>query len=109
MTSQAEVAQIFERMTERMDPKKLEGMNATIQFDLSGDTGGLYWLRLADNTATTGTGAIEGAKMTLKATAEDFFNMMNGGINPMQAFMTGKVKIQGDTSLALKLMPLING
>jgi putative sterol carrier protein len=34
---------------------------------------------------------------------------MTGGLNPMQAFMTGKIKIQGDTSLALKLMPLING
>lgn len=109
MASQQEIAAIFERMLQRMEPQKIEGMNAVIVFDLSGDNGGQYWLKLADGAASTGTGAVEGAKMTLKATADDFYTMMNGGLNPMQAFMTGKVKIQGDTSLALKLMPMING
>jgi putative sterol carrier protein len=47
--------------------------------------------------------------MTLKASADDFYGMMVGSLNPMQAFMTGKIKILGDTNLALKLMPLING
>lgn len=109
MASQQEVAEIFQKMVQRMEPQKIEGMNAVIQFDLSGDNGGQYWLKLAEGAATTGTGLVDGAKMTLKASADDFYTMMNGGLNPMQAFMTGKVKIQGDTSLALKLMPLING
>lgn len=109
MASQQELAGIFDQMVQRIDPKKIEGMNATIQFDLSGDNGGQYWLKLADGAATAGSGTVDGAKMTLKASADDFISMMNGGINPMQAFMSGKVKIQGDTTLALKLMPLING
>jgi putative sterol carrier protein len=109
MASREEVASIFPTMVERFDPKKADGINATIQFDLTGDNGGLYWLRIADNQAETGEGAIENSKMTLRASADDFHTMMTGGLNPMQAFMTGKIKIQGDTSLALKLMPLING
>jgi len=44
-----------------------------------------------------------------KATADDFHNIISGKMNPMQAFMTGKIKVQGDTSLAMKLMPMING
>lgn len=108
MASREEVAQVFPTIVERFDPKKAAGLNVAIQFDLSGDNGGLYWLLIENDKAETGEGKLENAKMTLKASGDDFYNMLKGTINPMQAFMTGKIKIQGDTSLALKLMPLIN-
>jgi len=95
-------------MLERIDAKKTEGINATIQFDLSGENGGMWWLKIADDGADVGEGAVD-SKMTLKATADDFMSMMSGGLNPMQAFMMGRIKVVGDTGLALKLMPLING
>jgi len=104
-----EVAKIFPAMAERLDPSKAQGINSTIQFDLSGDNGGMWWLKIADSGAEIGEGAADGAKMTLKASAEDFVSMMTGGLNPMNAFMMGRIKIVGDTGLALKLMPLING
>lgn len=109
MATREEVAGVFPKMVERFDPQKAEGINATIQFDLTGENGGNYWLRIVEGQAQTGEGAAENPRMTLKASADDFYSMLNGGINPMQAFMTGKIKIQGDTGLALKLMPLING
>jgi putative sterol carrier protein len=109
MASREEVAGIFSTMVQRFDAKKAEGVNGTIQFDLSGDNGGAYWLRIADGAAETGTGQVENPKMTLKSTADDFYSVISGSLNPMQAFMTGKIKIQGDTGLAMKLMPLING
>ena len=104
-----DVAKIFPTMVERFDPAKAEGINATIQFDLAGENGGQWWLKIADGKAETGEGASEGAKMTLKATADDFVDMLGGKLNPMQAFMMGRIKVVGDTGLALKLMPLING
>ncbi len=104
-----EVASIFPMMVQRFDPKKVEGVNATVQFDLSGDNGGAYWLHISDGKAETGTGQSESPRLTLKASADDFSSMIGGNLNPMQAFMTGKIKIQGDTGLAMKLMPLLNG
>lgn len=109
MASREEVANLFPALVQRFDPKKAQGINSTIQFDLSGDNGGSYWFRIADDGAQSGEGAAENPRMTLKASADDFYNMLHGSLNPMQAFMTGKIKIQGDTSLAMKLMPLING
>ena len=108
MASREEVAGVFPEMVQRFDPKKAEGLNASIQFDLSGDNGGSYWLRIADGKMEAGEGKADDAKMTLKASADDFISMMTGKLNPMQAFMTGKIKIQGDTGLAMKLMPLMN-
>ena len=43
MATSGEMAQIFSQMAETFDPSKAEGVNATFQFDLSGDNGGQYW------------------------------------------------------------------
>lgn len=106
--SREEIAGMFSMMVERFDPSKAEGVNGTIQFNLTGENGGDYWLRLADGKAETGSGQLESPRMTLRSSADDFYNMLVGKLNPMQAFMTGKIKIQGDTGMAMKLMPLIS-
>lgn len=108
MATREEIAGLFPTMVSKFDPSKSQGINATIQFDLSGDNGGMYWLNIADSGATYGEGQAENPKMTLRSNADDFAAIIAGKSNPMQAFMTGKIKIQGDTNLALKLMPLIS-
>lgn len=111
MAAREQIVDIFNGMTSRMggDLSKVAGINAAIQFDLAGEGGGMQWLRITDDGVTTGEGEAENPRMTLRASADDFASMISGTLNPMQAFMTGKIKIQGDTGLALKLMPLING
>ncbi len=106
MPTNTEIAQIFPTMCQRFIPAKAEGLNAIIQFDLGGDNGGLYWLRIAEGVCESGEGQAENPKMTLKALADDWFAVSTGVVNPMQAFMSGKIKIQGDMSLAMKLQTL---
>ncbi len=108
MASQQELSQIFVRMAENFDPAKAEGVNATIQFDLSGDNGGVYWVKMANGKAESGEGRVENPNMTLKAAASDWAAVVNGELNAMQAFMSGKLKIQGDMGLAMKLQSLLN-
>ena len=107
MATREEIAAIFTRIIERFSPEKAADINATIQFELSGDGGGSYWLKIADGTIETGEGAVENPRMTVRAADDDFVSMVTGGIAPMQAFMLGKIKIQGDTNLAMKLIPLL--
>lgn len=105
MASSQEIAQIFNKMSS-VDPKKIEGINAVIQFDLGGDNGGLYWVKINEGKAESGTGQAQNPNMTLRAAADDWAQVVGGTLNPMQAFMSGKIKIQGDMGLALKLQPL---
>ncbi len=43
------------------------------------------------------------ADVTLSADPETFQGMMDGETNPTSAFMTGKLKIDGDMGMAMKL------
>ena len=106
MATADEVGSIFPAMVERLVPEKAAGLNATILFDLSGENGGQYWIRVADGSAETGVGAVDDPNMTLKAAADDWFAITTGEMNAMQAFMTGKVKILGDMGLAMKMQTM---
>lgn len=46
------------------------------------------------------------APCTLKMSLGDFEKMINGDLNPMMALMGGKMKIDGDKGVAMKLASL---
>ncbi len=47
------------------------------------------------------------ADVTLSADAETFQGIMSGDTNPTSAFMTGKLKVDGDMGLAMKLAAVL--
>ncbi|MCY4147461.1 MAG: SCP2 sterol-binding domain-containing protein [Chloroflexi bacterium] len=99
----------FAGMVEQFAPDKAAGLDATIAFNLAGDNGGLFWIKIADGAAEAGAGSIASADMTVNASADDWFAVASGELNPLQAFMTGKLKIQGDMGLAMKMQSLFAG
>ncbi|MCY4018353.1 MAG: SCP2 sterol-binding domain-containing protein [Chloroflexi bacterium] len=106
MAAADEVKNIFPNMAERFLPEKADGINATILFDLSGHNGGMFWLKISSGSIEHGEGEIAEPEMTLKASADDWHAVSTGQMNAMQAFMTGKLKILGDMSLAMKLQTM---
>lgn len=47
--------------------------------------------------------ADEAADVTLTAEAQVFQAMLQGDLSPMNAFMSGKLKVEGEMALAMKL------
>lgn len=78
-------------------------VNAIYQFDISGDDGGKWWVDCTKAGGAVGEGENAGAKCTIVMTGKDFVDMATGKLNGQMAFMTGKLKIKGDMSLAMKL------
>ena len=48
------------------------------------------------------------ADCTIRISEENFSALINGDLNPMGAFMSGKIKVDGDMSVALKLQSLLS-
>jgi putative sterol carrier protein len=104
MPTFTDIKEVFANMCQGFQAAKAGSDNALIQFDLAGDNGGKWWVKVANGTCETGTGEAPGkADMTLLAASEDWLKVINGELNPMQGFMQGKIKVQGNMGLALKL------
>ncbi|MEL7118121.1 MAG: SCP2 sterol-binding domain-containing protein [Bacteroidota bacterium] len=82
---------------------KVAAIGKVLKFDLDGDfitldgTGD-------DNVVHTDN---QQADCTIKVSKDNLVKVMNGSLNPMMAFMTGKVKVDGDMSVAMKLQNLV--
>ena len=47
------------------------------------------------------------ADCTVNMTLEDLYDMLSGNLNPMEAFMGGKMQIDGDMGVAMKLSSIL--
>jgi putative sterol carrier protein len=99
-------AEIFAEMPEAFLANKAGDMRATYQFNLSGEGGGDWAVSVADGACTVIEGQAENSNVTIGMDADDFVKMISGELQPVVAFMQGKIKLQGDTSLALKLQEI---
>jgi putative sterol carrier protein len=97
------VAGFFSELGGKVDPTKIAGMNATYQFDITGDNGGTWHVKLADGAASVNEGPAENPSITLTATDQNWLDITSGKLSGQTAFLTGKLKIKGDMSLAMKL------
>ncbi|MDQ0253964.1 putative sterol carrier protein [Evansella vedderi] len=103
------VKEKFYLLTEKIneDPSHLEGLDVVYQFNLDGEDGGIYQLKLSGNSAEYTKSEDLEPKITIKMNDKNFLKLAEGDLNPTVAYMSGKLKVQGDLALALKLNYLL--
>lgn len=100
-------AEFFNNMKDNLDPEKIKGINATYQWDISGDNGGKWYASFSDDDGVTvSEGEAENPNITISVADSDWMDIVDGKLNGQMAFLTGKLKIQGDMTLAMKLQNL---
>ena len=76
------------------------GFDKSVKFDLGSDG-----VIVVDGQSVSTEDA--GADCTITMSKDDFESLMAGDLNPTMAFMSGKLKVAGDMSIAMQLSQVI--
>ena len=94
------MSDVMDQAVAALSEKLDGGLDGSVKFVLKGE-GSI----MADGA---GVRAEDGAAdVTLTAEAEDFRDMMTGALNPTTAFMTGRLTVDGDMGLAMRLASML--
>src|SRR5699024_8332998 len=89
------------------EPQLIQNMNASYTFNITGNDPGKFSLYFTDGVAKVVTDDEDEVDCTLQMNVDNFKKLLQGKLNATTAFMTGRVKIKGNISLALKLESLL--
>ena len=78
-----------------------EAFDGSVKFEIEGEGA----LRVDESGVAISD---DEADCTLTADADVFEDMMSGNLNPTSAFMTGRLRVDGDMSMAMKLGALLS-
>ncbi len=92
-------ADIAAKMTEALT--KAGGTDKSVKFDF-GDDGQVF------ASGTEATTEDKDADCTISVSKDDFIALAEGNLDPMMAFMSGKLKVAGDMSVAMGLQSIFS-
>jgi putative sterol carrier protein len=86
-----------------VDQAKAAGLNASYRFDIDGAG---TWLVEVDDGKVSVSESEGDADTVISTSSETFMKIANGEQNPTSAYMSGKLKVNGDMGQAMKLQKL---
>ncbi|MGA9532278.1 MAG: SCP2 sterol-binding domain-containing protein [Anaerolineales bacterium] len=104
MAEDLTIEEAMTRMPMAFQPERAEGVEAVVQYHLTGSEEGDWIVRIGDGQCDVEKGEAENPRLTLSADSDDYLKVLTGQLNAMSAFAEGKLKLKGDLSLAMKLM-----
>lgn len=104
--SLAEIKSFIEEELNR-NSEPIKDVEAVYEFHISGDEEDTFQLQLKDGQAKVVQGDEEVADCILKMSFKSFQQFLTGKLSGTAAFMTGKLKLKGDISKALKLESIL--
>ena len=93
-------------LRKHFQPPAAQGLSADFAIHLSGDGGGSILLRVRDEALEVRAAPADHADVRLRLASSAYFGILAGRENADLLYMAGKLEIEGDLSLAMKLRTL---
>jgi putative sterol carrier protein len=100
----SQVKEVLEAMPSAFLPEKAGNAKALFQLNLTGDDGGQWALEVADGQCQVREETAPRPDVTLNMAAKDFVALSRNELDPIPAFMTGKIKVSGNVGLVMQLL-----
>ena len=92
---------VFQGMADAFLPDKAAGQSAIVQYDVTvAGQPHTYQLKIGGGRCEIVKGRADTPRVTLTLALPDFLRVVAGKLPPVQAFMSGKLKLQGDMMIA---------
>jgi putative sterol carrier protein len=100
---------LIDELPARFRPEVAGTTKALVQLELSGDDGGVWWVRIAGAQCTVGTGPVEKPDVRLVMPANDYVRIRRGELDPASAAMPGgPMTVVGRYGIAVKFAKMFN-
>ncbi|CAH1116038.1 unnamed protein product [Phaedon cochleariae] len=104
-----QIVQLFKKIESSISPDTVSKTQAIFAFNVTGDEAGKWFVDLKNGSGSCGKGEpTQKADATLTMDSKNFFSMFSGKLKPTTAYMSGKLKIEGNLQKALKLEKLMS-
>lgn len=90
------VAKVFDHMSAAFQAEKASGVDVVFQYRITGPGGGTWFVTIKDQSCEVTQGEHPRPTTTIIMSDEDFLSLIQGKLNAMKAFTSGKLKIEGD-------------
>ena len=100
----SEVRDTIDALPVAFQPDKARTAQALVQLDLTGDNGGKWVMDVANGQCQIREEITAKPDATLTMNAYDFVALFRNQLDPMRAFMGGKIKVAGNMSVVMQLM-----
>ena len=98
----ATCAEVFAEMPNRFDAEAAGDWEAKVQYKVEGDGGGNWIVAVAGGECSITAGEADDATATVETDCETWVGIAEGTVEPTTAFMTGKIRIQGNMADVMK-------
>ena len=96
----------FKKVLKTADVSKIDGELA-FQFNIVGDGQGIFYAKVKDGQLSIEPYEYYDRDAIFIATAKVFTKLVEGKLNPVIAFKTGKLKVEGNLDKALEIQKIV--
>lgn len=96
--------EFLNKLPAALNPSAASGLDCVLQFNTSAPA----YVTIKSGAASVAEGTAPSPNVTISMADDDLVKMFKGELNAMMAFMTGKLKVDGDLMMAQKLANLFD-
>ncbi len=97
--------QVFQAVAEHFLPEAAGDMDALVRVQVTGQQGGVWYLHIHDGKldVTTQPPADRAPDASIEVEDRDFWKLLYGEMDPLAAYMRGRLRVQGNLKLLTRL------